>query len=96
MDGLPVLAFNRTGCSEGISHKENGWVSPDGDCEDYAKGFRYFYTLFKTGDLFARHRGIAAAAAEAFSEASIVREACSIYRTALKNSSNCPAISSQL
>jgi glycosyltransferase involved in cell wall biosynthesis len=96
MDGLPVLAFNRTGCPEGISHKENGWVSPDGDCEDYAKGLRYFYTLFKTGDLFSRHRGIAAAAAEAFSEASIVQEACAIYRTAVKKASNCCAISRQV
>jgi glycosyltransferase involved in cell wall biosynthesis len=96
MDGLPVLAFNRTGCPEGITHKENGWVSPDGDHKDYAKGLQYFYTRFKAGDLSSQHGHIAVAAAEAFSESSIVREACSIYRTAVKNASNCCAISSQL
>ena len=43
--GLPVIAFDRTACAEGIVNKENGWVAHEGDLESYAEGIIYYYNL---------------------------------------------------
>ncbi len=44
--GLPVIAFDRTACAEGIIHCQTGWVADDGDIEAFAKGIEYYYDLF--------------------------------------------------
>ena len=45
--GLPVLAFDRTGCAEYIEHRVNGWVASDGDCQGYADGLVYWQRQFR-------------------------------------------------
>jgi len=72
LDGLPVLAFQRTGCAEFIAPRENGWVSPDGDIADYAKGLEYFHGLFRRGELIARRCAISEEARAAFSSERIL------------------------
>jgi len=62
--GTPVVAFERTACAEGIAHRETGWIAPDGDCQSYAEGIRYFLThpidrmviSAKTTDIFSSKR----------------------------------------
>lgn len=85
LDGLPVLAFQRTGCAEFIRHEENGWVAPDGDIAGYAKGIEFFYWLWKRGELSARHAQIAAEAQTAFSEDAIVDKMLATYTSSKRS-----------
>ena len=36
--GVPVVAYNRTACAEGIAHKVDGYIAADGDVQDFARG----------------------------------------------------------
>lgn len=85
LDGLPVIAFARTGCAEAIDHKTNGWVAPDGDIADYAKGLAYYFELWERGELDGLRGDIAEKAREEFNEASIVDKALCAYESALAN-----------
>lgn len=85
LDGLPVLAFERTGCAEYVRHKENGWVSPDGNVADYAKGIEFFYRVWQRGDLEPIRGKIAEAAKAEFSESEIVRKMIAVYERCLSN-----------
>ena len=87
LDGLPVLAFGRTGCAEFIRHKENGWVSSDGDIADYAKGIEFFYRMWQRGELEPIRGKIAEAAKAEFSETEIVRQMISAYERCLSSES---------
>lgn len=84
LDGLPVLAFRRAGCAEFIRHEENGWVSPDGDVADYAKGIEFFCHKWQCGELNALRQRIAAEAKRAFEETEIVKQMISVYTSVLK------------
>lgn len=84
LDGLPVLVFQRTGCAEFIRHEVNGWISPDGDIADYAKGIEFFYRKWRSGQLNALRPQIAAEAKIAFDEDEIVRQMISVYNSVLK------------
>ena len=88
MSGLPVLAFQRTGCAEYIGTRKNGWVAPDGDLKSYAEGLEYFYRMFKTGELDALRSKIAAKAKELFAEEAIVRQMCDVYKAAIARAKN--------
>lgn len=84
LDGLPVAAFRRTGCAEFIRHEESGWIAPDGDIADYAKGVEFFFRKWQSGELKALRRQIAAAAKEQFAEQAIVDQMLSVYASVLK------------
>ena len=79
LDGLPVIAFNRTGCAECIQHGENGWVAADGDIQGFADGLRHFYSLFMEGCLEPLCAGIAEQARQCFSTESILSNMLGIY-----------------
>ena len=79
LDGLPVVAFSRTGCAEFIRHEENGWVSPDGDIANYAKGIEFFYRMWRRGELDSIRGKIAETARAEFSEVESVREMMDVY-----------------
>lgn len=81
MSGLPVLAFQRTGCAEHIEHMKNGWISPDGDLQSYAEGIAFFYSLFESGELDRRKTAIANKAKALFDEKVVVRQMIDLYRT---------------
>ena len=82
--GLPVLAFNRTACADGIRHEENGWIAPDGDIAAYAKGIEFFFRKWQRGELNALRPQIAAEALMAFDEGEIVKQMISAYTSVLK------------
>ena len=84
LDGLPVLAFRRTGCAEFIRHEENGWIAPDGDIAAYAKGIEFFFRKWRRGELNALRPQIAAEALMAFDEGEIVKQMISVYTSVLK------------
>jgi len=80
LDGLPVIAFDRTGCAEFIAHRQNGWVAADGDVSGYANGIAFFYEKFKHGEFPALRKPIADTAKKAFAESEIVSKMLSVYR----------------
>ena len=82
LDGLPVLAFNRTGCAECLHPGANGWVAEDGDIHGYSEGLRHYHGLFKTARLEALRPGIAAEATRRFSNEPILRQTLNVYETA--------------
>lgn len=81
LDGLPVVAFDRTACSAYIVHKGNGWVSPDGDLQDYSNGIAFFYHLYKSGELDALRGEIAEKAKAVFNETVIVNQMIKVYQS---------------
>ena len=85
LGGLPVLAFARTGCAEYIRHQENGWVSPDGDVADYARGIEFFYRKWQRGELNPIRGKIAERARAEFSKAEIVQKMISVYKCCTNN-----------
>ena len=79
LDGLPVLAFQRTGCAEFIRHEENGWVSSDGDIAAYAKGLEFFFRKWQRGELNVLRPQIAAEAQKFFDEKQILAQMLKLY-----------------
>lgn len=75
--GLPVLAFDRTACAEGIGR--HGWVAGDGDLRMYADGITHYYRLFREGQLETMRKEIARDAAKAFSEERIAADFTALY-----------------
>lgn len=79
LDGLPVLAFKRTGCAETIEHKVNGWIAPDGDIAKYAKGIEHYFNLWQRGELDDIRSSIAERARAVFAEDDILRKTLAVY-----------------
>ena len=84
LDGLPVLAFNRTACADGIRSGENGWVAADDDIQGFAGGIRHYHDLFAAGRLEPLRAGIAADAAKRFSNEAVLRLTLAVYEAALQ------------
>lgn len=70
--GTPVVAFDRTGCPEGIISGFNGWIAED--IPSFARAIETAYCLWKSGELHERRRRIAECAAKAFAESEIVNK----------------------
>jgi len=83
--GLPVLAFDRTACAEGIG--PSGWIAADGDLRGYADGLQHFYNLFKDGSIELLRHNIAEAAAAGMSEKKIVDDFVALYSKAVSGGS---------
>ena len=79
LDGLPVIAFARTGCAEFIESGRNGWVALDGDMKGYAEGLANFFARWQRGELAAQRAVVAESAAKAFDERLIVERMLAIY-----------------
>ena len=85
LDGLPVVAFNRTGCAERIRSRKNGWVAADGDVQGFADGLLHYHDLFTAGRLEPLRTGIAEDAEKQFSHESVLGQMLAIYETALSS-----------
>lgn len=83
--GLPVLAFDRTACAEGIG--PSGWIAADGDLHGYADGLLHFYNLFKDGSIESLRHKIAEVAAVSMSEEKIVSDFIALYNNAVSGGS---------
>lgn len=75
--GTPVVAFDRTACAEGIIPAVTGWVAPDGDCQSYAEGIRYYLTHP------VDRKTIAAKTAELFSPDKLLNDVLDVYSQCL-------------
>lgn len=72
--GLPVVAFDRAGCSEWIEHGVNGWVARDGDVRDYAKGIESYFRKWEESGLDNERATISGATKKALAESEIVNK----------------------
>lgn len=86
LDGLPVLAFDRTGCAEAIRHGQNGWIAKDGDHRHFAEGIEHFHALFESGRLQPLHSRIASDARADFSKEIFLEKVSELYKTTLLGS----------
>ena len=77
--GVPVIAFDRTACSEGILHKGNGWIAKDGDVASFSKGVEFFYDLWEKGQLPSLNKIIRDCAIELYSQQLIVSKVIDAY-----------------
>jgi len=80
--GLPVIAFRRTACAEGIVHGENGWIAENDDVSQFAAGVQFYYQAWKENRIC--HQKIAAAAERQYSEQSVVDRMLKVYSDALR------------
>ena len=77
--GIPVVAFNRTACAEGIEHGKTGWIAPADDFAAYAEGLAHYFAEWKSGMLAASHKVVAEAAGKLFWADSLTKGICGIY-----------------
>ena len=47
--GVPVIAFDRTACAEGIEQGVSGWIANDGDHNEFAVGILRYFELWRAG-----------------------------------------------
>ena len=73
--GLPVVAFDRTACAEGIVPQETGSVAES--IADFAKGLTFWHARWKDGAI--DHSQIAAKARQANAEENILRKIKAVY-----------------
>ena len=81
--GLPVIAFDRTACAEGLVHGQTGWIVKDGDYTGFASGILYYHALFKRDEIMAVRTDIAQLARNSFSSKGIVAQVRRAYQSIL-------------
>lgn len=81
--GVPVIAFDRTACAEGIVHGETGWIAADGDIDSFAEGVRHYYELFCRNVI--PHDAIAEVAQGIMAESKILSDLLKVYRGCLES-----------
>lgn len=75
--GLPVIAFRRTACAEGICHQKTGWIAET--VSDFAKGIEWFYRKWANGTLDKEREGITRASRELFNPDVILSQVIDVY-----------------
>lgn len=82
--GLPVIAFDRTACAEGIEHRRTGWIAPAGDYSAFANGIVHYYSEWRRGALTKVHEEVSRLAKNRFREELIVEQIVEVYRNVCK------------
>lgn len=82
--GVPVVAFDRTACSESIDQGKIGWIAPDGDYAQFAAGILWAYNEWVSGVLPSRRKVIIGETArDLFSAEKILTQIRLIYGHAM-------------
>jgi glycosyltransferase involved in cell wall biosynthesis len=71
--GLPVVAFERTACAEGIIHKETGWIAPDGDIPAFRDGLLWWHERSRSQDWMQVRQKISETSRKVYSRAAIIQ-----------------------
>ena len=82
--GLPVIAFNRTACAEGIEHGVTGWIATDGDYVGFSEGMKHYIRLFMRKELSILHEEVARCAFSLFSEDNLIKKIRTQYEKCLE------------
>lgn len=84
--GIPVLAFNRTGCAEEIETGANGVVVEDGDIKGYVDGITHYYRLWKCHAI--DYNSISTTSRNKFATSVIVEQMGKAYRHVMEERSS--------
>ncbi len=76
--GLPVVAFNRTACAEGVASHVTGCIAES--IADFTKGLMFWYAKWRNGAI--DHAQIAAEARQMNAEENILKKIKEVYFTA--------------
>lgn len=76
--GLPVVAFDRTACAEGIEQGVTGWIAQG--IEDFSQGTLYLFRKWETEGI--DHAVVAEQATRQFSKENIIHQVLEIYKGA--------------
>lgn len=80
--GLPVIAFDRTACAEGIEDGVSGWIVKDGDIKAFAERLVRQYEIFiSTQSPDEIHRPVAQRAKASFDAALLLNKTIDVYQT---------------
>lgn len=77
--GLPVIAFDRTACAEGIVQGVTGWKAPNNDVAQFAKGLQWAYGLWRGNRIGAHRQQVADYAQRLFSRKVLLERMLSVY-----------------
>ena len=77
--GLPVVAFNRTACAEGLVEGTNARVALSGDYAAFAAGLVHYYNEWKSNRLESQKSVIAADACRTYYGEAICEAMCHVY-----------------
>lgn len=78
--GLPVIAFNRTACAEGIVQGVTGWRAENNDVAQFAKGLQWAYGLWRSDRVGAYRQRVANYAQHLFSRKMLLNKIQGVYR----------------
>lgn len=78
--GLPVVAFDRTACSEGIVQSVTGWRAENNDVAQFAKGLQWAYGLWKDDRFGGYRQQVADSAQRLFSQKMLLNKIQGVYR----------------
>lgn len=76
--GVPVIAYNRAACAEGILHGKSGLVVVTGNHYEFAKGIEKYFRLFVKGAI--AYRGIADIAKSHATRVALIDKIIRVYR----------------
>jgi len=83
--GLPVVAFDRTACPEGIIHAETGWFAHDGRVDEFRDGILWCYERWLDKKSFCEWRmEISRQTRNKYNEGDIIQKWITLYHSILR------------
>ena len=77
--GLPVVAFARSACADGIFHGKSGWIADNDDIQGFANGIVYFFNFWEQGNIKAVRDATIAHAKGLYSSDCIIKSLQQVY-----------------
>ena len=84
--GLPVVAFDRAACAEGVEHRRTGWIAADGDRHGFADGIIHYFQQWEQGDIEATRGLIGRLARSRYLAGELVNRIEEVYRMMAQDS----------
>lgn len=78
--GLPVIAFDRTACAEGIVQGVTGWRATNNDVAQFAKGLQWAYGLWRGDRIGAYRQRVSDHAQRLFFRETLLEKTRRVYR----------------
>lgn len=87
--GLPVIAFDRTACAEGIVQGVTGWRATNNDVAQFEKGLQWAYGLWRDDRIGIHRQQVADYAQRLFSREALLGKTRGVYRVCSTQERQC-------
>lgn len=77
--GLPVVAFDRSACAEGIEHGVTGWIAQNGNVAQFADGLSHYNQKWKSNDDSEMRKDVIRLTKRKFSTSVIISRLLKVY-----------------